>query len=187
VHRQAARWLGRFALVVLASLPTLPAMRAWEAGRAPPLLPWQVEVPKDPDAGAIGRGDGAGWIAHETALFDAVDAAIGAVEHDVPRFVLQPGLAQQLAELAELVEAAVERVLGAQPGVTAVCVVGLPDAAVREHVAGQAQAPEHEEHADRRGGEAEGQAADESPAQEAELDERRDQRLDDHAAGAPRA
>jgi alpha-beta hydrolase superfamily lysophospholipase len=78
MHRRAARWLGRIVLVAAASLATLLAMRAWEASRAPPLLPWHVEVPRELDATAIDRIDWAGWITHEAALLDQVDAALGA-------------------------------------------------------------------------------------------------------------
>jgi alpha-beta hydrolase superfamily lysophospholipase len=77
MHRQAARWLGRLALVALVSLATVLAMRAWQAGRAPPLLPWHIEVPKELDADAIDKSNWTAWVAHEAALFDAVDAAIG--------------------------------------------------------------------------------------------------------------
>lgn len=78
MHRRVARWLGRVALVALASLATVLALRAWEASRAPPLLPWHTEVPADLDAAAIDRIDWAAWLAHEAALFDAVDASIPA-------------------------------------------------------------------------------------------------------------
>ncbi len=78
MHRPVARWLGRAALVALASLTTLLAMRAWEVSRAPPLLPWHVVVPQDLDAAAIDRLDWAGWTAHEAALLDTVDAMSGA-------------------------------------------------------------------------------------------------------------
>lgn len=76
--RRLAHWLGRIALVGFASLATVLVLRAWEASRAPPLLPWHVEVPKELDAAAIDRLDWPEWLRQESALLDAVDAAVGA-------------------------------------------------------------------------------------------------------------
>jgi alpha-beta hydrolase superfamily lysophospholipase len=76
MRRLAAKILGRIALVVIASLVTLLAVRAWEVSRAPPLLSWHKEVPDDLAARDIDRIDWQGWITAEAALFDAVDASI---------------------------------------------------------------------------------------------------------------
>ena len=78
MHQKAARLLGRFALIAIASLLTLLAVRVWEVSRAPPLLPWHKQVPEELAAGAIDQLDWQGWTAHESALFDAVDASIPA-------------------------------------------------------------------------------------------------------------
>lgn len=76
MHQKAARLLGRLALVAIASLLTLLAVRVWEISRAPPLLPWHREVPDDLAAREIDRIDWQAWMAAEAALFDAVDASI---------------------------------------------------------------------------------------------------------------
>ena len=63
------KWL---AVVVVAVLATVLAVRAWQVQQGPPLRLWHTFAPHELDAAAIDRTDWKGYLAAEAAAFDEV-------------------------------------------------------------------------------------------------------------------
>jgi alpha-beta hydrolase superfamily lysophospholipase len=70
------RWLRRVAVLAAVALAAVLAVRAYDSQRGPPLQPWHLVVPPEPDSAAIAQMDWGAWLAAEAAAFATVDREV---------------------------------------------------------------------------------------------------------------